>query len=96
VINPDAIRVEDGYSVQCAHCRKIFESARASAEFCGSACRGANHRAKKRRERAINAAIESVRLVINNMPWVGQSDEYLALQKLETIIKRGLSNVEER
>jgi len=34
--------------------------------------------------------------VIDAMPWAGQSIEFLALQKLETIIKRGLSNVEER
>lgn len=96
MINPDAIRGEYGYSVECGHCHKIFESARASAEFCGSACRGANHRAKKRREKAVTKAIESVKLVIDAMPWAGQSIEFLALQKLETIIKRGLSNVEER
>ena len=96
MINSDAIRDEFGYSVVCGKCRKTFESKRASAVFCGASCRAKHHRAKAKRKREIEQAISALRLVVQNMPMIGQSEEYLALQKMQTIIVRGLSNVEER
>lgn len=96
MINPDAIREEYGYSCICQNrkCRKTFEAKRASAQFCGGSCRGAHHRAKRERQNAITKAKDAVQLVIENMPWEGNSQEYVALQQMKTIILRGLSNVE--
>lgn len=94
MINPDAIREEYGYSCICQQCRKSFEAQRASALFCGDSCRAKHHRAKRKRSEVITRAKEAVQLVIENMPWEGNSQEYLALLQLGTIIKRGLSNVE--
>jgi len=96
MINPEAIREEFGYSVICKECRKVFEAKRVSAEFCGASCRAKHHRAKRRRQEAIIRAKDAVRLVIANMPWGGDSDEYLALQHIKTLILRGLSNVQEK
>lgn len=93
MINPDAIREEFGYSVQCGHCKRWFESERASALFCGGSCRAKHHRAKRKRQDAIQRAKDAVSTVIENMPWSGDSIEYIALQQLSTVILRGLSNV---
>jgi hypothetical protein len=96
MINPNAIREEFGYSVVCLQCKKVFEAQRASAEFCSASCRAKHHRAKRRRQEAIVKAKDAVRLVIANMPWEGESDEYLALQHIKTLILRGLSSVQEK
>lgn len=94
MINPEAIREEYGYSVQCSHCRKWFEAERASAVFCGGSCRAKHHRAKRKRQETIQRARDAVNAVIDSMPWRGESIEYIALQQLNTLILRGLSNVE--
>lgn len=94
MINPEAVREEFGYSVKCGQCGKWFEAERASALFCGGSCRAKHHRAKQRRIDAIIKAKEAVSAVIDNMPWRGDSIEYLALQQLNTLILKGLSNVE--
>lgn len=96
-INPEAIRVDDyTYSVICEQCRSTFEAQRASARFCGNGCRAKHHRAKRKRQETIDNAIHAVNTLIENMPWGGNSQEYVALQRLQTIILRGLSNVQER
>jgi len=96
MINPDAIREEYGYSSICQQCQTPFEAQRASALFCGGSCRAKHHRAKRKRQDTINTAIEAVRAVIDNMPGQGNSQEYVALQRLQTIILRGLSVVQEK
>jgi hypothetical protein len=93
MINPDAIREEFGYSVICKQCKRVFEAKRSSAEFCGGSCRAKHHRAKRKRLDAISQAKEAVRIVIENMPWEGNSIEYVALQHIRTLISGGLSNV---
>ena len=96
MINPDAINLGDCYQVKCGWCKRLFEAKRASAEFCGGSCRGAHHRTKRKRQEAITRAKDAVQLVIQNMPGHGNSQEYIALQQLQTIILRGLSGVQEK
>lgn len=93
MINPDAVREEFGYSVRCGQCKKWFDAERASALFCGGSCRAKHHRAKRKRQDTITRAKEAVSAVIENMPWEGDSIEFIALQQLNTLILRGLSNV---
>ena len=95
MINSEAIRQEFGYDVKCQQCGKWFEAERSSAVFCGAGCRAKHHRAKRKRQDAINKAKEAVNAVIQNMPWRGNSQEYVALQHLQTIISRGLASVQE-
>ena len=96
MINPDAIREEYGYSCICQQCRRTFEAQRASALFCGGSCRAKHHRAKQKRQEIINSAKDAVKALIENMPWEGNSQEYVALQDLRTIISRGLASVQEK
>lgn len=95
MINHDAIREEYGYSSICQQCSKVFEAQRASALFCGGSCRAKHHRAKQKRQEAITKAKEAVYAVIQAMPGKGNSQEYIALQHLQTIISRGLASVQE-
>lgn len=95
-INHEAINLGDCYQVKCRQCGRLFEAQRASAEFCGGSCRGKHHRIKRKREDTIARAKAAVKLVIQNMPQRGNSQEYLALQDLRTIIMRGLSGVQEK
>lgn len=93
-IETERIRQDGYYDVRCPQCGKWFEAARSSATFCNSTCRSRWSRSAASRVRQIDNARSAVASLIETMPKRGDSAEYLALQKLASIIKNALMSVE--
>lgn len=81
------------WEVKCPQCGTWIQGERSTRDFCNGTCRQRFNRAKKKRSQDIENAAKALSLVINNMPWGGDSPEYEALQKMETLIKNALGNV---
>lgn len=93
-IETERIRQDGYWDIQCVECRAWFEAERETASFCNSTCRSRWNRRDKNRQARIDRALKALEDLIAHLPQRGDSREFLALQKIETISKSAISQVE--
>lgn len=93
-IDTDRRREEQGYRVKCAECGKWFDAQRDTASFCNSTCRSRWSRFPAKRLAVIKKANEAVYDLLRQLPKRGESKEFLALQRLATVIQNAIDLVE--
>lgn len=93
----DRDRTETGWSQQCAHCKKTFESKRADATFCSPRCRKQHQREVEKWEKWILDLSNKGEELVEVAHWFRNSKRvyaaYLKLQRDLVIAIEEFENV---
>lgn len=96
-IDVDRVKLDTrDYKVTCLQCGNVFESTRSDSAFCGSTCRSRHARQQKNRQREIDRLKQQLEKVLNNMPGMGKSPEFDALDWVLRRVSKAVNNVESK